>query len=776
MKLTIDNFDKGGLRDCTSSIDPEVHPRIYRQLNRPSRLTLALIAQGPEFIVPTSGARIVLERNEGQKLFTGYTTAVPEYEYQGWGERGPVYRYTIVATSDEFLLDRKCIADRSPFVNRTAGDILKLLADDIASGALDTTAVEDAETLPQYSASQQTKWSEHARRLAIRARGSYRVHDGKLFFSGVGKNTYTLDESAVEFCPDGLKLASPDVLANDLLVVGATEPAAYIKDYFLGDGYTLTYYMSHTPYLKRQTLFEDEYDGASIKPCYWSALDPTRSLAVLGGKLRVNGGSGADGGTSLTFVEKIELGGALMMQHGEVEFSAPSSGVLGGIYNGAVDVTHCVAGFRVQPSGSQSVISVIVKGAAAGTTITTQAGHRYALVTRISGTQPFRARQPFHSSTHTAGNPRGGATLIGDAHLVLEVHDIDPNNPATLVATSTVLYDGVIANAPAYCTYALVNSTSLQCTLAYTRLSRGPEIDVATTLPGQQSQMKIVGALAEGAHCQYSSSPAVRFFSASVPAANEAIRASYRAGATAMARITDPASIVAKARSGDDGVRQGTRGVLAPSARTSAECEDAALALLDDLTTPAWQGEYVVWSDFLPQYATDIFPGDALTVNGPSRNASFTAIVREVTIQCPDLADDHSQYTLKFANDAAEPLAFDFDSAKIGYLPDVTATTSTAGSTYIDDLPLAEITAVTATTLSVNIGSAAPFGGGFEVRRSDSGWGHENDRSLVCRFTTQAFTLPRLSSSQTYYLRQYDGSAPAKYSRYSTALHIDYPL
>jgi hypothetical protein len=76
----------------------------------------------------------------------------------------------------------------------------------------------------------------------------------------------------------------------------------------------------------------------------------------------------------------------------------------------------------------------------------------------------------------------------------------------------------------------------------------------------------------------------------------------------------------------------------------------------------------------------------------------------------------------------------------------------------------------------VNTGVAAPGGGGFEVRRSDTGWGMESDRSLVGRFTTQTFTLPRLSNSQTYYLRQYDASAPAKYSRYSTALHIDYPL
>ena len=63
-----------------------------------------------------------------------------------------------------------------------------------------------------------------------------------------------------------------------------------------------------------------------------------------------------------------------------------------------------------------------------------------------------------------------------------------------------------------------------------------------------------------------------------------------------------------------------------------------------------------------------------------------------------------------------------------------------------------------------------------EVRWSDAGWGPANDRNLVGRFGTQGFTLPRLSRVQSCFLRQYDASVPPKYSRYSTALHVDYPL
>jgi hypothetical protein len=86
------------------------------------------------------------------------------------------------------------------------------------------------------------------------------------------------------------------------------------------------------------------------------------------------------------------------------------------------------------------------------------------------------------------------------------------------------------------------------------------------------------------------------------------------------------------------------------------------------------------------------------------------------------------------------------------------------------------LTQVTSTTLNVDTGTAPPAGGGIEVRWSDFGWGPDNDRNLVGRFTTQTFTVPRLSKVQTCYLRQYDASVPPRYSRYTTALHVDYPL
>jgi hypothetical protein len=209
------------------------------------------------------------------------------------------------------------------------------------------------------------------------------------------------------------------------------------------------------------------------------------------------------------------------------------------------------------------------------------------------------------------------------------------------------------------------------------------------------------------------------------------------------------------------------------------DCENAALAILDDATGTAWSGVYETWSDFLPGAAADIFPGDAIVVNVPSRGAAFTAIVREVGIQIADPADDRGFYTIGFANDLGAPLGIEYvASAKIISLQDMPPLlqTTQVGAYYQIDLTEAQITAVTSTTVQVDAGMAPASGFGIEVRENDYGWGQANDRNLLGRFSTETFNLPRLAETQDYFLRLYDSSSPPKYSRYSAALHVDYPL
>jgi hypothetical protein len=172
-------------------------------------------------------------------------------------------------------------------------------------------------------------------------------------------------------------------------------------------------------------------------------------------------------------------------------------------------------------------------------------------------------------------------------------------------------------------------------------------------------------------------------------------------------------------------------------------------------------------------------PGDAITVNVPSRNAAFTAIVREVEIQLVDPENDRGFYMIGFANDLAAPLAIEYGaSAATIALQDVPPLleTTQVGAYYQTDLTEAEITAVTSTTVQVDAGMTPPSGYGIEVRENDYGWGQANDRNLLGRFSSQSFNLVRLAQTQDYFLRLYDGSSPPRYSRYSAALHVDYPL
>ena len=124
----------------------------------------------------------------------------------------------------------------------------------------------------------------------------------------------------------------------------------------------------------------------------------------------------------------------------------------------------------------------------------------------------------------------------------------------------------------------------------------------------------------------------------------------------------------------------------------------------------AWTGTYETWSDFLPGAAADIFPGDGLTVNVPSQNAAFSAIVRKVSIEVVDPADDRGMYTIEFANDLAVPLALqdavECDDDSFAGSCRCTFRRRRSGSYYLANLTEAQITAVTSTTVSVDAGIA----------------------------------------------------------------------
>ena len=771
MKLTIDNLDGQGARDYTPMIDSSNKPKIYRKLNRPTKMHITLIGQSEDFVVPPAGARVMIGRANGSDVFTGYVVSRPKGQYLGFGERAPVYRYTLTVRSDEFLLDRKTLPVRSPFVSRAAGEVLRQMADDLLPGGFDTNSVADLDVIPWYVSDPRRRWSEHAAELALRVRGCYRAESGKLIFAGIGASTHSLAESSPTLCAEGLKLDPVDTAANDVIVIGRLEPRAYVKDYFVGDGLSLHFDLSQTPFVRQnQVLLDEEYKGTVLEPRSWIVSDPAAAISVAAGKLRVAGGTGAEGLTTVLFVEKVELGGAIVLQHGDITFEAAGNGIVGGLYSGGATSSRCVAGFQVTKSGTACSIQPLINGVPSGTFITTKAGHRYAMTTRVYASEIYRRELKFHSSIHPAGDGLGGNAIPADVRVVMEVHDIDPANPGSIGVPSTVLFDGLIAFAPDYCSYVLVNAQDLYCSIAFTRMLRAVDAEVRSAPQGQTYRTRLAGSLSEGAECRISAASGLQFFGQALPAPNELIVVRYRGAGRAIAHLSDQASIERESFAGNDGIRAAVLQVASPGPRMFVDCCNAAQAILDDSANPGVQGEYQVWSDFFP--AADVFPGDAIQIDVPSRGVAGKVIVREVDLELTDPANDRCEYVIRFADETAVPLAFRSEEG-----PPLTTTdfTSIDGNVLRpSDLALAEVTAVTSTTVTVDAGGQPVSGGGIEVRRSDSGWGPDNDRNLIGRFTGRILTLPRLTRIQDYFLRQYD--AARIYSRNPTALHIDYPL
>ena len=258
-----------------------------------------------------------------------------------------------------------------------------------------------------------------------------------------------------------------------------------------------------------------------------------------------------------------------------------------------------------------------------------------------------------------------------------------------MVAAATVLYDGVIASAPAFCAYALVNATSMHCSVAYTYVTHVSLAEVRTALPDSGYVTRLVESLSDGGECLIASSSSLDFYPQYVPPLNMLIVASYRGYGRAVAEVANSAEVASLRSGADDGVRGIVRTMKTPSARTQTDCENAALAMLDDAGGLAWMGTYQTWSDFLPGGATDIFPGDAVTVNVPSQNALFSAIVRRISIDVVDPMNDRGMYTIEFANDLAAPLAlWDDSSATTIRLQDLPLRLSTTqvGTYYLGEV------------------------------------------------------------------------------------------
>jgi hypothetical protein len=210
--------------------------------------------------------------------------------------------------------------------------------------------------------------------------------------------------------------------------------------------------------------------------------------------------------------------------------------------------------------------------------------------------------------------------------------------------------------------------------------------------------------------------------------------------------------------------------VLSPPARSTQDCENAALAVLrfSSSRSAAVSGSYTMVNP-----AEDIWPGDVLEVN--SGGDTLKLIVRNVTIDDGHARPEWMRYRIAFANDWAEGLGLKLSEAVAvdALLPE---TASSAPGAVLANLQSLQVVTATGTELRIDAGINPAPGGGFEVRRRDWDFGPGVDQDLVLRSPVRSFSIPREAQVERYYVRMYDGSNPPVYSRFSSAVFTNLPV
>jgi hypothetical protein len=398
----------------------------------------------------------------------------------------------------------------------------------------------------------------------------------------------------------------------------------------------------------------------------------------------------------------------------------------------------------------------------------------YEFRTLVFHPEPIRAGQVYSSSVCNGANARTSEVWVGTTHVVLTMRAIDPANASTTSGPQVVIYDGTLQNVPAFADYEPLWGLNLTCTLGSASASNPGAVWVQSARPGSAWRTRVIGDVTAGAEC-YLTSNELHFTAASEPVLNEQIEIFYRTEALACGSVVNPQSVLALANIEDAGTRAMVAHVTWPPPRTSLDCEQAARALLDDLSQAGYNGEYQTWVGSLPQGASDVQPGEQWNISAPSFGLSCVVVVRQVEIEFRNLSDAYAQFTLKVANDAAQPFTMHFVRAKHnGLIPVVASKLQDNVSARPAGLPDARITTWSATSLTMDAGTAPVAGGGIEVRvEGDWGWGTANSRNLVGRYTSRTITLPVAGVTQAFYLRQYDASTPPQYSPYSTVLNLE---
>jgi hypothetical protein len=768
LKITIDNHDGLGAVDYSARLCTEKPLQIKRALNEPSLLA-AMVDCSDGSMIPVRGARVRVLADNGVVLFTGVVATEPVAVYAGAGLTGAVYRSALRAVSEEWLLNQLGMTVGGAGYAQNSGQLLEALVTRVDSAALTSAGTAGTVNVGVFTPQPAQSWSTNAGALAGSAYAAYRVLDGALAMQTAGGNHHTFAVGDGTLNPAALTVSEAKEFANDITLTGEMEPSDYVTEYFLGDGTTSAFEMRHTPDAKKTTLVNDSFNLGVFNKQVWSVNDAGSHLGFAAAGLLLNGGNGYDGQTTLAAMDQVEMGGALVFEAGAVQLSAGSDGVLCGVYSGTTSVGNCFAGYRVRQSGGTTTLISLVNGSEVGTPFAIAAGHVYTLRMRLHCVELQRVRQAYYAMVAGKVTQFGGGMVDAPMSIVFDLQD----NGLASSTPATVLYDGTVNTSPATCSFVAVNSANLLGTIGYIRATQNGSGWVTSTPQGAAAQTRLIGAAGEGVDCNFSSTK-VTFYAGKIPAADELIAVNYRMKQRAVARLADTASIPLQTAAGEPSTARWMGSVRTPAARSSADCESAAAAVLSFSTdrTAAIAGRYAAVN---LQQSSDVWPGDLIQVMCDGGAGSVQAIVRGVTIADGHCAPEVLSYEISFANDWAEALSMKLSTtvAADALLP-VSAAAGPAA--VLPNLQQMKLTAYCGTTLQMDAGMDAPTGGGFEVRRREGDFGVGVDQDLVLRSGVRNFTIPRAAQFEEYFVRAYDGSTPPAYSRFSSVVGVDIPV
>jgi hypothetical protein len=771
VKLTIDNLDGKGAVDYSQSVVAKEKFLIKRQLNEPSLCSFTLAPSILSLPTPVRNGRVVVADDSGNVLFTGYVGMEPALELVGQTSEGPAYQVSVSAVSDELLLDQQPMPVLLAGVSESASVLLQGLGEGLDTSGLSFSLSESIGGVGDFLPNAGENWSANAGTLAAMARSAYRVVDGVVLMEPVGSVIHTLSEANGTLQLSALEASMVKALANDVTVCGPSEPAAYVTEFFEGDGTTVLFDLTEDPYIppssKTKPLI-DLFQEPEINQAVWSVDGLGTRIALSSAGLTCYGGNGIDGETTVITVNQIEFGGSLVFEAG-VQFGAVTQGVLNAIYAGAISVSNCVAGFQISQGSGNTQIGALINGVAAGSLFTVTAGHMYTLRMRLYCNEMQRVEQVYNSIDNSGTHTYGGFYLSAGGNVELEVQDTTNG----VASAPVVLYSGAMANLPSVSALGLLNSTSLECSIASIEVSQQGPIWVTSTPPGGSATMRRIGTTAQGSDCRIERTGKLRFYPASIPQASEIIAVCYRSTHRAVARLANAASIVEESNGGTlPGTAAWIGTVTSPAPRSSSDCEFAATALLDLATNrgAAWKGTYTAWD---METQGDVWPGDVLAVTAASANLNANLVVRTVELELLCGSPGLVKYMIGFANDWADALAIKTSSSVPAdvWLPQQPET-----STPLANLAGLTISTLTGSAITVNAVIVPPTNGGFEVRRRDWAFGPGTNSDLVLRSPVNSFTIPREAAMEQYYIRMYDGSTPPNYSRFSSAIFVNVAL